>query len=826
MENKIKISQLPLESTFKEDALIPIVQDNSTKVIKSKDLLKEVDSKITRINEQLDRNVNKLNNDVKEILEKGTTVETIKTATEKEIQKQIDNGKLTNMTIADGSLTTSKYQNGSITKEKLSDDIELEPPNGSIGLEKFNRMARNTLVSTDQLEAIAKPGVKFSNGRFTDYRDNVDYQFTTLVFPINKNEIDLGSHIKFYITTPDTGADLRCILVDKDRNIVNYSDYKRFSGKVEAVFNLGFITATLTDNMWIGLESKNKNEYFRDSIGDTTQYIANRLAPLYKFNDQANFNNADEMFITYFEIINHSYGDNIIEIKEQMVKLKESLKTLEKYKAIKTTGKYTSDRDTRFSGWAYPFFTDKLKTLTFDRVGFTISCDETKEFKSDFVILDEKRNVVFCKRDIKVILKNKEILFPFTNEELESINNVPSQIFIGYCSTVGSAPTIAEVTDIDYPYDTIGSAYIGGYGNHITYQWLTVDNYWGETKISFYKTVYSDKDESEVEDFKLQLPKTIDMVVGDTIELFHTGMIDVKYSDDFYIYTENNNFINADNRILYTPTQPGTGILDITVTNKLGEDVLKDKREYIVRRKPTTVSTPKNILCIGDSLTEAGVWVEELHRRLTGTGGTPQGLQLNNIKFIGSNNRNGVCHEGNGGWKWDTYTGSNSPFYIGNKINIKQYCLDKGVETLDLCYILLGWNSTASPQSTVMEQAKVLIDYIHRDFPNCKIILMGIQPKYMYARGVGLAFPKINPYVFKLNRTYEEFTQKESYKEFMDFIDIAYQVDIKNNAQMESRPVNIRSTKNEEYISDPTHLATSGYLQIADAAYRNIVKYL
>lgn len=41
MENKIKISQLPLETTLKEDSLIAIVQDNSTKAIKSKDLLKK-----------------------------------------------------------------------------------------------------------------------------------------------------------------------------------------------------------------------------------------------------------------------------------------------------------------------------------------------------------------------------------------------------------------------------------------------------------------------------------------------------------------------------------------------------------------------------------------------------------------------------------------------------------------------------------------------------------------------------------------------------------------------------------------------------------------
>lgn len=54
MSDKIKISQLQLETNLKEDSLIPIVQDNKTKAIKSKDLLKDLDKRIDSINSQLD----------------------------------------------------------------------------------------------------------------------------------------------------------------------------------------------------------------------------------------------------------------------------------------------------------------------------------------------------------------------------------------------------------------------------------------------------------------------------------------------------------------------------------------------------------------------------------------------------------------------------------------------------------------------------------------------------------------------------------------------------------------------------------------------------
>lgn len=64
MNNKIKISQLELETSIKEDALIAIVQDDKTKAIKSKDLLKEVnqkadqvDSKCKAVKDELDQHI-------------------------------------------------------------------------------------------------------------------------------------------------------------------------------------------------------------------------------------------------------------------------------------------------------------------------------------------------------------------------------------------------------------------------------------------------------------------------------------------------------------------------------------------------------------------------------------------------------------------------------------------------------------------------------------------------------------------------------------------------------------------------------------------------
>ena len=78
---------------------------------------KKLDKKLTEINEQLDN-----------IANKGTTVEVLERVTKEEIERQIQDGTLANLTIADGS----------ITQEKLSPDLELGVKDNSITLNKLN----------------------------------------------------------------------------------------------------------------------------------------------------------------------------------------------------------------------------------------------------------------------------------------------------------------------------------------------------------------------------------------------------------------------------------------------------------------------------------------------------------------------------------------------------------------------------------------------------------------------------------------------------------------------------------------------------------------
>ena len=82
------------------------------------------------------------------------------------------------------------------------------------------------------------------------------------------------------------------------------------------------------------------------------------------------------------------------------------------------------------------------------------------------------------------------------------------------------------------------------------------------------------------------------------------------------------------------------------------------KQSQIIVKEPQTPSSNINVVCLGSSTTDDGVWAGELKRRLVGSGGTPAGDNLSNIAFVGrmhgSENMD-VQVEATGGWNWNSF---------------------------------------------------------------------------------------------------------------------------------------------------------------------------
>ena len=164
----------------------------------------------------------------------------------------------------------------------------------------------------------------------------------------------------------------------------------------------------------------------------------------------------------------------------------------------------------------------------------------------------------------------------------------------------------------------------------------------------------------------LQLPKRYDLVVGDTFELFYKGIVkcvdssvlefELRYADG---KSRGNSYAR---RYVFTPAAEDVGcyVLKITVRDNYGEAIDVGSVEINVVPRPTSPKSEKVVLLIGDSLTGPGIWPAELWRRLTATGGTPEGDGLSGIRFIGTRERDGARYEGYGGWTFDSYMSASS----------------------------------------------------------------------------------------------------------------------------------------------------------------------
>lgn len=167
-----------------------------------------------------------------------------------------------------------------------------------------------------------------------------------------------------------------------------------------------------------------------------------------------------------------------------------------------------------------------------------------------------------------------------------------------------------------------------------------------------------------------------------------------------------------------------------------------------------------------------------------------------------------------------------------NKVDFINYCEKNGFDGIDVVYLFLTWNGLVLTKEHYLEMAekgKKFVDILHGQFPQAKVKLMGLQvPSKTVGASYGAKLPYCDYYglarfVFELNRIYEAWTLEEKYKDFMEFINISGQFDSDYNMPYKEKCVNTRSKQKEIVGSNGVHPSVDGYMQIADAVYRNIV---
>ncbi len=144
---------------------------------------------------------------------------------------------------------------------------------------------------------------------------------------------------------------------------------------------------------------------------------------------------------------------------------------------------------------------------------------------------------------------------------------------------------------------------------------------------------------------RVVLPKSYDLVVGDTFQLFYRGIIEAvnPYCYDILALCEKGS--NFPRYFEFTPEEEGEHHLTVNVYANDKTLLASGQTMLKVHAAKGSPKQPVNILCVGDSLTSNGMWVAEAHRRLTAAGGEPKGHGLSGFRFIGTCTKDAVGYE-------------------------------------------------------------------------------------------------------------------------------------------------------------------------------------
>lgn len=210
-------------------------------------------------------------------------------------------------------------------------------------------------------------------------------------------------------------------------------------------------------------------------------------------------------------------------------------------------------------------------------------------------------------------------------------------------------------------------------------------------------------------------------------------------------------------------------------------------------------------------------------------------LKMIRVKGSGNMPASGTLTHVSGGMNHENIVFSASEVAAGNpfwnektgKVDFAEYAKKVKANNIDYCYILLGWNSTQWGMERTIAEANKLINSILASFPTCQIALLGLEVPSLdgFGKNYGCAWNwyEKTKYVHELDAWYAEIAKNNGN---VTSINISGQFDTENNMQTNTRAVNARNAKTETYQTNGVHPDASGYLQIADAVYRDLTHKL
>lgn len=350
------------------------------------------------------------------------------------------------------------------------------------------------------------------------------------------------------------------------------------------------------------------------------------------------------------------------------------------------------------------------------------------------------------------------------------------------------------------------------------------------------------------------LPKEICIGVGRTIELYNELVCleakkyniiwDCRDSEQ----TSSIKGVQYDNKWSYTAIED-----DLDKTFNMVFSVYDDSRNILLRLTSTikvvgnNIGTTKNIIPIGDSLTNGKAWLQEV-----------QTLSNDKIKYVGTRGRadNTIRHEGRSGWKTSDYNkqfnytfetnyfgnpsiaGNTNPFWDGEKFSLSHYITTQEgyVDAPDAVQILLGTNGIQFDATDAVNDLKTTIDNIIAEYPSmpiflCNIIYKSNQNGFYSTGSDNYSGTDDNCFEADLKRIALFNKEAEVFNETdypnVHIVPLGVCMDRENNFGQVEISINPRLTTVKKIIpSESIHPQSSGYYQMADVMYSSYIAYL
>ena len=260
--------------------------------------------------------------------------------------------------------------------------------------------------------------------------------------------------------------------------------------------------------------------------------------------------------------------------------------------------------------------------------------------------------------------------------------------------------------------------------------------------------------------------------------------------------------------------------------------------DYTTKSNP---STPKNIMVIGDSLSDAGYIPCDIKDQLVNKFGFNNfnfiGTKIDTLTIDGTNNEVTCANEGRGGYTIDDYLKDNdtkgrgttfpNPFLSNGAVSIKNYMTRNGFEgDLDYLIVELGVNNIVAfndEPAVIKEKMTRFISMVLSEYPNCRIFICGL-----------LGISKINEIydhihhnskVLNVNKEYELLCETDAFKNNCIYVDTNTFFDVEFAYPYSN--FNYRgSSESKKKITDWLHPSKAGYYMVTDTIVSAFVYYM